>query len=85
MLDLIIDGEYIKEQDFGNSLIGSSNQRVIPLTDRYKDKLYMYGKEQYRVNTINIVDNEIHVAGIPVKGIEAIIQVIKDITQDKEN
>ncbi len=43
--DLLIDGPYIKELDDGKSLRGSSNQSVIPLTDRYKDYLEMYGRD----------------------------------------
>ena len=43
--DLLIDGPYIRELDDGKSLRGSSNQRVIPLTDRYADQLHLYGAE----------------------------------------
>lgn len=44
--DLLIDGPYIRELDDGRSLRGSSNQNVIPLTDRYKPYLGMYGCEK---------------------------------------
>ena len=58
--DLLIDGPYIRELDDGKSLRGSSNQRVIPLTDRYADCLQLYGAdgretEHYR-HGINIHD-----------------------------
>ncbi len=35
--DILIDGRYIRELDDERPYIGSSNQRVIPLTDRYAD------------------------------------------------
>lgn len=41
--DLLIDGPYIQALDDEKSLRGSSNQRVIPLTERYQDKLHLYG------------------------------------------
>lgn len=42
-IDLLIDGPYIKALDDGKSLRGSSNQRIIPLTDLYKDHFAEYG------------------------------------------
>lgn len=35
-IDLLIDGPYVQELDDGRPLRGSSNQRLIHLTDRYK-------------------------------------------------
>lgn len=35
--DLIIDGAYVESLNDGRNLRGSSNQRAIPLTDRYRD------------------------------------------------
>lgn len=43
--DLLIDGPYIRELDDGRSLRGSSNQRVLPLTERYRGDLGLYGAE----------------------------------------
>ena len=45
--DLLIDGPYIQALDDGKSLRGSSNQRVIPLTQRYnrQEILSLYGAE----------------------------------------
>jgi anaerobic ribonucleoside-triphosphate reductase activating protein len=45
-IDLLIDGPYVQKLDDGKSLRGSSNQRVIPITDRYKDYLSEYGTGQ---------------------------------------
>ena len=83
-VDLIIDGEYVKSLDMGNSLIGSSNQKVIFLTNRYKDKLHLYERNNHRVNTVNILDNEIHTIGIPVDGIEAIVRAIKRTNSNRK-
>ncbi len=45
-IDLLIDGPYRKELDDNKSLRGSSNQRVIPLTDLYIDAVREYGTGQ---------------------------------------
>lgn len=52
--DLLIDGPYVQELDDGLSLRGSSNQRVIPLTDRYNrpEILSLYGQD---LRTVQIV------------------------------
>ncbi|MCR4642131.1 MAG: radical SAM protein [Lachnospiraceae bacterium] len=62
--DLLIDGPYIKELDDGKSLRGSSNQRVIPLTDMYREDLSAYGIEGRERETFNhgIL---VHIVGIP--------------------
>ena len=63
-VDLLIDGPYIRQLDDGKGLRGSSNQRVICLTDRYKDYLNDYGvgsrKIEYFYHGISI-----HEIGIP--------------------
>lgn len=53
--DLLIDGPYVQELDDGLSLRGSSNQRVIPLTDRYNtpDVLSLYGQKTRRVQVVH--------------------------------
>ena len=45
--DLLIDGPSVQELDDGKSLRGSSNQRVIPLTERLagEEVLSLYGRE----------------------------------------
>lgn len=66
MTDLLIDGEYIAELDDGKSLRGSSNQRVIPLTNRYKQQLSEYGAEGRSGETF-AHGWEVHKVGIPSK------------------
>lgn len=53
-VDLLIDGPYVRELDDGRSLRGSSNQRVIPLTQRYNtsDILALYGSGERSVQII---------------------------------
>ena len=63
-IDLLIDGPYIRELDDGLSLRGSSNQRVLCLTDRYKNELSLYGQKDRSVQIFRhgIYDN---IVGIP--------------------
>jgi anaerobic ribonucleoside-triphosphate reductase activating protein len=62
--DLLIDGPYIRELDDGLSLRGSSNQRIIPLTDRYRDKVDCYGTGD-RVQEVFYHAGTVHYVGIP--------------------
>ena len=63
-IDLLIDGPYVKELDDGKSLRGSSNQRVIALTDRYRDYLPEYGTGQ-RKKELFFHGIQVHDIGIP--------------------
>ena len=69
--DLLIDGPYIREMDDGRSLRGSSNQRVLPLTERYHSDLYLYGAEGRPIEHFQH-GVEIHDVGVAdhLKGIE---------------
>jgi anaerobic ribonucleoside-triphosphate reductase activating protein len=64
-IDLIIDGRYVKELDDGKSLRGSSNQKVIPLTSRYRDIISQhYGLPVRRVD-MEIKDDGFRLVGVP--------------------
>ncbi|HAE53242.1 MAG TPA: radical SAM protein [Ruminococcus sp.] len=63
--DLLIDGEYIQELDDGKSLRGSSNQRIIPLTDLYKDCLGEYGQDNRQMQVF-YHGIYVHEIGIPI-------------------
>ena len=69
--DLMIDGPYMRELDDGRSLRGSSNQRILPLTERYRDALYLYGAEGRPVEHFPH-GTEIHDVGVAdhLKGID---------------
>ncbi|HJC14794.1 MAG TPA: radical SAM protein [Candidatus Fusicatenibacter intestinigallinarum] len=63
-IDLLIDGEYIRELDDGKSLRGSSNQRVWILTDKYRDYVSEYGTKE-RETEVFYHGIELHEIGIP--------------------
>lgn len=65
LCDLLIDGPYISELDDNKSLRGSSNQRVIKLSDRYEDYLYMYGTGERQTQQIIKPTRGIFDIGIP--------------------
>lgn len=62
--DLLIDGEYIRELDDHQGLRGSSNQRVIPLTDTYRAEAACYA-DQPRRQEVFLHGAEIHEVGLP--------------------
>ncbi len=68
-LDLLIDGPYIEALNDDKSLRGSSNQRVIPLTDRYLSQLPLYGADGDRRIELRAGSDGIFAAGIPSKEI----------------
>lgn len=51
-VDLLIDGEYQREENDGGALRGSSNQRAVPLTERYLDFLPQFGATGRRTQKI---------------------------------
>ena len=66
LADLIIDGEYVDELNEGSSFKGSSNQRLIFITDRYKEDAHLYERKKRDAEVI--VDNEgLFFIGIPEK------------------
>lgn len=68
--DLLIDGPYEVELDDGRSLRGSSNQRVLVLTDRYSDCVQsLYGVEGRKVEVFIAGDSVIYV-GIPPQSLD---------------
>ena len=71
--DLIIDGEYIEELNDDRSLRGSSNQRVICLTDRYKDVINQYYGLQGRKVEFIPKEDRIQMVGIPSKNLSSIL------------
>ena len=67
--DLLIDGEYKKELSNERYAIGSSNQRLLRLTDRYPDEIingYYTTGNNNRI-TINIDHNRLFMTGVPSK------------------
>ena len=65
--DLLIDGPYIRELNDDASLRGSSNQRVICLTERYRNDIGLYGVKDRRDIEIRWTQDGLFIAGIPSK------------------
>lgn len=66
LCDLIIDGEYVQELNDGKRFKGSSNQRLIFITDRYRRYTDLYEDEQRNVEIV-VKNNEVYMYGIPDK------------------
>ena len=66
-IDLLIDGPYITALDDGGALRGSSNQRILPLTDRYRNCLDQYGPGRPRRTELRYTDDGFGLVGIPSK------------------
>lgn len=71
--DLIVDGEYIEELNDGLSLRGSSNQRVICVSDRYSDIVDTYYELPGRKMEFVIHNGHASMIGIPSKNTEKMI------------
>lgn len=65
-IDLLIDGEYVEALNDGKSLRGSSNQRVLFLTDRYLPHKHLY-EGTTRNAEVRLSGNDIFFVGIPSK------------------
>ena len=63
--DLLIDGPYVAALDDEASLRGSSNQRVIPLTERYRPYLALYGVPGERRLDVKWDGDGLFAVGIP--------------------
>lgn len=64
MCDLIIDGAYVESLNDGKNLRGSSNQRAIPLNDRYKDFSKEIGTKPAEVEFF-FQEEKISMVGVP--------------------
>lgn len=62
--DLIIDGAYVESLNDGKNLRGSSNQRAIPLTDRYRDFSKEFGTKPAEVEFF-FQEERISMIGVP--------------------
>lgn len=62
--DLLIDGSYVEALNDGKNLRGSSNQRAIPLTERYRKEAENYGTKDAYVEFF-FHDSMTRMVGIP--------------------
>lgn len=78
MADVIVDGEYISELDDDRGMRGSSNQRVIMLSDRYRSCEDYFDSLSGRKNHIYIKDGKMQFIGIPSGATKRIINLVSD-------
>jgi len=64
-VDIIIDGRYIKELDDGVPYRGSSNQRILMISDRYTEAAKEYYVPGKRNVEINVTEKNIYMVGVP--------------------
>ncbi len=67
-IDLLIDGPYIADLNHGAALVGSANQQIISLTDRYRPHLHLYDTHQPRQVELHVLQGERMLVGIPSAG-----------------
>ncbi len=65
MTDILIDGRYIKELDDGRAYIGSSNQRLHYLSERYKTVGQEYYAAPKRRAEIKFTKDKVTLIGVP--------------------
>ena len=66
MTDILIDGRYDKNKDDGAAYRGSSNQRIIQLSDRYADVFESYYSADKKRNIeINVDNDHVYLVGVP--------------------
>ena len=73
LCDIIIDGEYVEELNDNKSLRGSSNQKVICLTDRYKSIMDKHYEIVGRKIEFTVTDGSVTMVGIPPISINPLV------------
>lgn len=66
-IDLLIDGPYVMEEDHNQMAVGSENQRLLMLTDRYQDEADSYYKKRGRRVEIRVSDKKTMLVGVPAR------------------
>lgn len=67
-VDLIIDGQFDKNNiDIERNLIGSKNQRLICVSDRYKDELDWFAIPRSKIGEINVSESLIITGDVILK------------------
>ncbi len=65
-IDLLIDGRYVERMNDDKPLRGSSNQRAIPITDRYLKYVHLYGADStQRAVTVSYEHETLTLIGVP--------------------
>jgi len=77
-IDILIDGRYEKNLDDGRAYIGSSNQKIYYLTDRYKKIGAEYYSETKRKAEIKFTSSQAVLIGVPSKNVLNLWQNLKN-------
>lgn len=85
MTDILIDGRYEKSLDDGRAYVGSSNQKIHYLTERYTDVGIDYYSERKRRAEIKITPTQAILIGVPSKSVLSIWRDIKDKSGGMKN
>jgi anaerobic ribonucleoside-triphosphate reductase activating protein len=78
LVDILIDGPYVEAENDGASLRGSSNQRALCLTGRYKGHMGMYGAPGRRIELYAQPGGAATVIGIPPRNIGGLVRLEDD-------
>ena len=69
LIDVLIDGEYRQEEDFGQRWRGSANQRFHFLTNRYRSQQEEWNNTYERQIEIELdINGKLLISGVPSKG-----------------
>ncbi|MCD7884651.1 MAG: radical SAM protein [Lachnospiraceae bacterium] len=79
-IDLLIDGRYEKDLDDGRMAVGSSNQTIHLLTDRYRDTARDYYGAKGRKTQICSFGSRLQMIGVPSAGSAALF---RKLTREK--
>ena len=69
VIDVLIDGKYIKELDDGRAYVGSSNQVIHYLTSRYRTVGEKYYSQKKRMAEIKLTPSQAVLIGVPSKNV----------------
>ena len=75
--DILIDGRYVRQLDDGRAYIGSSNQRLHYLTDRYREAGAAYYACPARRAEIKLTTDRAVLIGVPSEKVLRVWQEIK--------
>lgn len=81
-IDLLIDGRYEIEKDENRKAVGSSNQQIHLLTERYAECVESYYTPEGRKSEIRIFGKQLQLIGVPDK---AGVRFWKSIQREKHD
>lgn len=78
LTDILIDGQYIKELDDGRAYVGSSNQKIHRLTERYIEVAERYYNRNGRKAEIKIEKDKVILIGVPSEEVLNVWENLKE-------